>query len=160
RGQSVDQRTDIFSFGAVLYEMLAGRRAFRGDSHVETMNAILKEDPPEISIAGANLPASLDRIVRRCLEKQASERFHSAHDLAIALAAVSGSSIPSSGPIAAVPPAPPRLKVGLIAAIAAVAVVATAAFVGGRFTAASDGVAPDLRRLTYENGSITTGRLV
>src|SRR3990172_12694516 len=92
RGIALDHRPDIFSFGAILYEMLAGRRAFRGDSHVETMNAILKEDPPEFSEVSANIPGSLDRIIRRCLEKQPADRFHSAHDLAIALEALSGAS--------------------------------------------------------------------
>ena len=92
RGQPLDHRTDIFSFGAVFYEMLTGRRAFRGDSHVETMNAILKEDPPEFAEINPNLPGSLDRIVRRCLEKQPADRFHSAHDLAISLEALSGTS--------------------------------------------------------------------
>src|SRR5579863_6894444 len=89
RGLSVDQRTDIFSFGAVFYEMLAGRRAFKGDSSVETMNAILKDDPPEFVEVAAGVPLALDRIVRRCLEKQPDERFHSAHDLGLALETVS-----------------------------------------------------------------------
>ena len=92
RGQALDHRTDIFSFGAVFYEMLTGRRAFRGDSHVETMNAILKEDPPEFTEVNPNLPGSLERIIRRCLEKQPADRFHSAHDLAISLEALSGAS--------------------------------------------------------------------
>jgi serine/threonine protein kinase len=69
RGQQVDHRTDIFSFGAMLYEMLSGRRAFRGDSSVETMNAILKEEPPELSVAESNIPPVIDLVVRHCLEK-------------------------------------------------------------------------------------------
>lgn len=92
RGLAVDQRTDIFSFGTMLYEMLTGRRAFSGDSHVEIMNAILKENPPEFADVGASIPAGLGRIVRRCLEKLPEERFHSAHDLGIALETVSDSS--------------------------------------------------------------------
>ncbi len=67
-----DHRTDIFSFGAIFYEMLSGQRAFRGDSHVETMSAILKEDPPEFSAVAANVPGALERVIRRCLEKQPS----------------------------------------------------------------------------------------
>jgi len=161
RGQAVDQRTDIFSFGAVLYEMLAGRRAFRGDSQVETMNAILKEDPPEITASGAGFPAALDRIVRRCLEKQASERFHSAHDLAIALEAVSGSSIGSSGSIAAATTAAPvRRRRGMATAAAAVIVVGAAAFFGGRLTGSAGQGIPEFHRLTYQTGPITTGRFV
>jgi eukaryotic-like serine/threonine-protein kinase len=93
RGQAVDHRTDVFSFGAVLYEMLAGVRAFRGDSAVETMNAILKDDPTDRPEAGQPIPPALMRIVRRCLEKRAGDRFQSAHDLAFALeAAVTGTS--------------------------------------------------------------------
>src|SRR5262245_59058601 len=98
RGEAVDHRSDIFSFGAVLFEMLSGVRAFRRDSAVETMNAILKEDPPEISDARGISP-TLAGLVRRCLEKRAADRFHSSHDLALALEAVSsGLSGPSVAP--------------------------------------------------------------
>src|SRR6202171_982684 len=69
RGQQVDHRTDIFSFGAILYEMLSGRRAFKGDSSVETMNAILKEDPPELNVVDGGIPPVIDLVVRPCLEK-------------------------------------------------------------------------------------------
>ena len=74
------RRSDIFSFGAILYEMLAGRRAFHGDSAADTMSAILREDPPELSLTNQNLPPGLERIVRHCLEKNPEQRFHSAHD--------------------------------------------------------------------------------
>jgi TolB-like protein/Tfp pilus assembly protein PilF len=86
RGQLADHRSDIFSFGAVLYETLTGERAFRGDTAVETMNAILKEDPPELARTVDEISPSLGRIVRRCLEKIPDERFQSARDLAFALA--------------------------------------------------------------------------
>jgi len=92
RGQALDHRSDIFSFGAVLYEMSSGKRAFRGDSSVETMNAILKEDVAEISGSSAQVSPGLERIVRRCLEKKPERRFQSASDLAFALEALSGSS--------------------------------------------------------------------
>ena len=96
RGEEVDARSDIFSLGAVLFEMLSGARAFRRDSAVETMNAILKDDPPDLSGTGRGMSPGLARIVRRCLEKRAGDRFHSAHDLALALEAVSsGVSGPS-----------------------------------------------------------------
>ena len=96
RGEAVDSRSDIFSFGALLYEMLTGVRAFRRDSAVETMNAILKEDPPEVSRTGRGISPGVARLVSRCLEKRAGDRFHSAHDLALALEAVSsGVSAPS-----------------------------------------------------------------
>ena len=91
RGQAVDSRSDIFSFGAILYEMVAGRRAFKGDSGVETMNAILKEDPPEMDTAQMKVSPGLERIVRHCLEKNPASRFQSARDLGFALGALSGS---------------------------------------------------------------------
>ncbi len=78
RGKPADARSDIFSLGAILYEMVAGLRAFQRDSSVETMNAILKEDPPPIS---GNIPPAIERVIRRCLEKAPEERFQSARDL-------------------------------------------------------------------------------
>jgi len=92
RGRPADHRSDIFSFGAILYEMLSGRRAFHGDSAAETMAAIAKEDPPELSAATPGISPALDGVVRHCLEKSPGERFQSARDLAFALQSVSGLS--------------------------------------------------------------------
>jgi hypothetical protein len=92
RGAEVDSRSDIFAFGAILYEMLAGQRAFRGDSAVETLNAILKDEPPELSETNRQIAPALERIVRRCLEKDVERRFQSASDLAFALESLSISS--------------------------------------------------------------------
>jgi len=89
RGQAVDPRTDIFAFGAVLYEILSGRRAFKRDTAADTMSAILNADPPELTSSASGVPPALDRILRRCLEKHPAERFHSAHDLALALETIS-----------------------------------------------------------------------
>src|SRR5215472_14496895 len=89
RGKSVDHRSDIFSLGTTLYEMLTGRRAFQGESAVETLNAVLNSDPPEF---GAEIPPALESIVRHCMEKGVDERFQSAWDLAFALEAISGHS--------------------------------------------------------------------
>ena len=92
KGPAVDQRSDIFSFGAILYEMLSGRRAFHGESAAETMSAILREDPPELSDTNKNVSPALERLVNHCLEKNPESRFHSARDLTFALEALSGSS--------------------------------------------------------------------
>jgi len=91
RGEPTDHRADIFALGLILFEMLNGGPAFKRDSSVETMNAILKEDVPEFP-AGTNVPPVVDRIIRRCLEKNPDQRFQSAKDTAFALEAISGSS--------------------------------------------------------------------
>jgi Tol biopolymer transport system component len=88
RGENVDHLSDIFSFGVVLYEMLSGRRAFKGDTDLETMSAILKQEPPDLTTPEAKVPPALSRIVRHCLEKNPEERFQSARDLAFHLEAV------------------------------------------------------------------------
>src|SRR5262249_49426010 len=95
RGKPADARSDIFSFGVVLYEMLSGNKAFARDSAAETMSAILKEDPPELSTE-PQIPPGLDRIVRHCLEKDPERRFRSAHDLAFDLESLSDVSRPSA----------------------------------------------------------------
>src|SRR5215813_5593105 len=92
RGQEADNRADIFSFGVILYEMLSGRRTFNGESAVEVMNAILKEDPPELGETDAKVSPALEKIVRRCLEKKPERRFQTASDLTFALEALSTSS--------------------------------------------------------------------
>ena len=92
RALPVDHRADIFAFGAVLFEMLTGRRAFLGESAVETMHAILKTDPLEPAPDRSPLPAPLERIVRHCLEKQPDERFQSAKDLAFQIQSLQGQS--------------------------------------------------------------------
>jgi serine/threonine-protein kinase len=109
RGRAVDARSDVFSFGAVLYEMLSGRRAFTGGSSVETMNAILTEEPP--SLSGGEVPAGLERIVLRCLGKEPDARFSSARDLAAALDAFAnaGSAQQTAhAPASAAPTGPER----------------------------------------------------
>ena len=89
RGEAVDHRTDIFSFGAVLYEMLDGKRAFTGDTSVEVMTAILKSEPRQFD-SELKVSPGLERIVRHCLEKSPNDRFQTARDLSFALEALSG----------------------------------------------------------------------
>src|SRR5205814_3574811 len=104
RGQPADPRTDIFAFGAVLYEMLSGSRAFRRDTPAETMTAVLKDDPPELADSTRLVSPALERIVRRCLEKNPEQRFQSARHLSFALSALSGAAASCS----VHPSAPPR----------------------------------------------------
>ncbi len=100
RGNSVDARSDIFSLGAVVYEMLSGRKAFYKDSTADTISAILREDPPDLSETNKSVNSGLERVVKRCLEKNREERFHSASDLAFAIEALSG--VTGSGQTSAV----------------------------------------------------------
>src|SRR5215813_3139485 len=96
RGRRADHRSDIFAFGAILYEMLSGKRAFHGESTADTMSAILHQDPSELSGTNKNVNPALERVMQHCLEKNPEERFHSASDLAFAIQALSGSA-PVSG---------------------------------------------------------------
>ena len=89
RGLPVDHRSDIFSFGAILYELLSGRKAFKRDTASDTIAAVLKEEPPELTQSGRNISPALDHIVRHCLEKDRENRFQSAKDVAFALSEAS-----------------------------------------------------------------------
>lgn len=99
RGQAVDQRADIFSFGCVLYEMLSGRSPFLRESRADTVAAVLHEDSPPLAGRGREIPVSLDAIVNRCLKKRADDRTSSAHDLALALQAVSQALLSDQSPV-------------------------------------------------------------
>jgi eukaryotic-like serine/threonine-protein kinase len=134
RGRAVDHRSDIFAFGAILYEMLTGRRAFHGESAADTMSAILKEDPPDLSETNHNVSPVLERLVNHCLEKNPEARFHSARDLAFALEALSGSAPVSSQTLTAITAVPDRTRIAkylpwIVAGLLAVALIATIPFV-------------------------------
>ena len=141
RGELVDARSDVFSLGVVLWEMLTGRRPFRGDSHVETLNAILKEEPQPEDLE--SLPPDLARIVRRCLEKRKDSRYHSAADLAHDLRI----AVQEPRRTAAVPPpARPahgrrRLRIGGIAALF-VAILAAVYLIARRTAPTSSSTLP------------------
>ena len=123
RGQAVDARADIFALGAVLYESVSGHRAFSGDTAADTMSAILRNDPPDLGSSASGIPASLDRIIRRCLEKQPADRFQSARDLAFAIGAIgSDSSSRSVSSRAEAPPGAPGASPGIQSLLAAAGV--------------------------------------
>ncbi|HXW89490.1 MAG TPA: protein kinase [Terriglobales bacterium] len=158
RGESVDHRSDIFSFGAVLYEMASGKRAFRSESSVETMNAILKEDVPEVTTSSGQVSPGLDRIIHRCLEKKPERRFQSASDLAFAIEALSSTTSVTSGSAIARAVDPQAKRSWLLwvaAAVAGLALIA-AAWVVGRHSAGKP--QPKFTRLTYQQGYPSNAR--
>ena len=153
RGHDADARSDIFSFGAVLYEMLTGRRAFQRDTAAETMTAILKEDPPELSDSGIKVPPGVDNVIRHCLEKLPKERFQSARDLAFDLQSLSGAVPTSAAPAAA---AIPRSRAPLLgAAVAVLAAAAAAYWIGHRSTGAAP---PTFTQVTFRRGMVRGAR--
>jgi eukaryotic-like serine/threonine-protein kinase len=154
KGKAADARSDIFALGAILYEMLSGKRAFHADSAGETMAAILKEDPPDLSVTNQAISPGLERIVRHCLEKNPEQRFHSAHDLAFDIEALSG----TSGQAAVAPAKVRFLRVSPLAlALAGLAIGFALAFLilrnGSGRSAAAGGGMPTYRRLTNLSGS-------
>ncbi|HET8948135.1 MAG TPA: protein kinase, partial [Candidatus Polarisedimenticolia bacterium] len=170
RGHPADHRSDIFSFGSILYEMLAGRRAFSASSSIETMSAILKEDPPPLARASSDLPPGLERIVQHCLEKLPDERFQSARDLGFqleALSLTSSGSIAGAFPAGAGGPGPARAGAGprglfgarvlLWPAVAAAAVLAAAGYWAGRSLTPSEAEAT-YTQMTFRSGAISGAR--
>jgi len=154
RGGAVDCRTDIFSFGAVLYEMLSGQRAFKRDTAADTMAAILNDDPPELLESGRQVPPALDRIVRHCLEKSPDHRFQSARDLAFDLESVP--TLTGSSTIAAIKSKQRRkwLYVAAGAVVMAIALAIGLAVAASR----SPATGPQFHQLTYRRGTVGTAR--
>jgi Tol biopolymer transport system component len=154
RGETADPRSDIFAFGAVLYEMLAGQRAFQRSSAAETMTAILKDDPPEIvSAADRHIPPALERIVGRCLEKDAAQRFQSAKDLGFALDSISAGTSQTEL-VASLPAARNRWRV----ATAALALLLLAAGILVGRALLQHPQLPHYRQLTFRRGFLGTAR--
>jgi eukaryotic-like serine/threonine-protein kinase len=122
RGLPVDHRSDIFSFGAILYEMLSGKKAFRRETASDTMAAIMRDEPPELTESGRNISPALDHIVKHCLEKDRDNRFQSAKDVVFALSEASGPTTTSSVQLAALPTG----KRKVLIAFAAIVVLAAA----------------------------------
>jgi serine/threonine protein kinase/dipeptidyl aminopeptidase/acylaminoacyl peptidase len=153
RGESVSHLSDIFSFGVVLYEMLSGRRAFKRNTNVETMNAILNEDLPELSSLQPKIPPALSRIVRHCLEKNPEERFYSARDLAFDLEVVSEVSSSTA------PPALNGRRRKLVVIAAVVLGVAVGGIALGWITRSGSAQgSPGFHQLTFRRGLISNAR--
>jgi Tol biopolymer transport system component len=162
RGQVADPRSDIFAFGTILYEMIAGKRAFHGETSADTMSAILKEEMPELSETARNVPAGLERIVQHCLEKNPSQRFHSAGDLAFDLESLTEISATSSksGAQAAVAQARGTESRRKVAGVAS-AIALAAAMIGlGWWLGRGGGAAPlaEYQQITFRTGSIGDAR--
>jgi eukaryotic-like serine/threonine-protein kinase len=155
RGRPADARSDIFAFGAILYEMLSGRRAFHAETAADTISAILTRDPPDLSETNRRIPEGLERIVDHCLEKSPEARFQSARDLAFDLEAL------SSAPLAGASPAP-RARVASRAGrlgkwLFLLLLVAAAFWIGrgsrpGMSTAATSAWPVEFRQLTFQPG--------
>jgi serine/threonine protein kinase len=161
RGETADARSDIFALGTILYEMLSGVRAFRRDTSAETMTAILREDPAELSVSGKIISPAMDRIIRRCLEKKPLQRFQSARDLAFNLEGVSGISSTSTGAGAVAIVPPQKRQTGrrtalLAASTALLALVAAGSWILGR--SGGSAALPSYHQLTFERGLIYAAR--
>jgi eukaryotic-like serine/threonine-protein kinase len=150
RAEPVDARSDIFSFGCILYEMLAGRRAFQAPTAVETMHAILKADPLEFEAGSTHIRPALISIVRRCLEKRPEQRFQSAADLAFALRSI---DIIGAAPV----PRKQRLWPAAAALAIALALVAFGLLLRER---ARPREGPQFQRITFHKGHVTSARFV
>ena len=165
KGKPADQRSDIFSFGAILHEMLSGVRAFHRDSAAETMSAILREEPPDLSATNRNIQPGLERIVRHCLEKNPEERFQSARDLAFDLEALSGPGSDPSGRAAAESLAADEASEkrrflssgGVVALVLLASLVALAAgYLAGRARGSTP--PPKFHQLTFRRGTVWSAR--
>lgn len=161
RGKATDHRSDIFSFGAIIYEMISGKRAFHGESSADTMSAILKEEVPELADSARNVPPGLERIVHHCLEKHPSQRFQSAGDLAFDLEALTGVSASGKSGAQKTLPVPLEAGVPRIAAFATGAIVLALAMLGlGWWLGRGKGAAspPEYQQITFRTGSIGAAR--
>ena len=157
RGKEADARSDIFSFGAILYEMLSGQRAFHGETAADGMSAILKEEPRELAETAINVPPALERIVRHCLEKNPALRFHSISDVAFGLEVLTGISSTTTSGKQPVAPLPER-RGWLLPACAAIVlcVVLALVYLAGQHSVGSS--IPHFHRLTFRRGTILSAR--
>ncbi len=159
-GHSVDFRSDQFSFGSILYELATGKRAFQKGTGVETLSAIIREEPDPIGQASPRTPAPLRWIVERCLAKDPEERYASTRDLARDLRSLRDhlAETSASAEIVAAPAAVVRRRRSLLAGAMAAAAVLATGFLAGRWTSGRAASNPDFQRLTFRRGSILTAR--
>jgi serine/threonine protein kinase/WD40 repeat protein len=155
RAKTADHRSDLFAFGAILYEMLSGKRAFHGETPADTMSAILKEDPPELSETGRNISPALARIVNHCLEKSPAQRFQSASDVAFALDSLTDVSSSSKSGLQPVPVGSRSWLMPALAALALFLAGAATYFLGFRVSRYAP---PSFHRLTFRRGTIMAAR--
>jgi Tol biopolymer transport system component len=153
RGKPADARTDLFALGAILYELLTGHRAFRGETPADTISAILQRDPPELSATNREVPPALERIMRHCLEKNPEERFQSARDVAFDLESVTASS--TTTPTAETEPR--RMWRATAGLIGLALLVAGGALIGRTWLVPATRQ-PEFRRVTFRRGSIRMAR--
>jgi len=155
-GLPADHRSDLFALGAILYEMLSGERAFRRASTVETLNAILTAEAPPLSAPGREMPPGVERVVSRCLEKEAGHRFETARDVALALevaSAGSGTFAPAEAPSSA----QRRLRRAIAAALILLVVAGhLGAFYWGERHVKS--VVPSFEQVTFRRGTVGAAR--
>jgi serine/threonine protein kinase/Tol biopolymer transport system component len=152
RGKPVDHRSDIFSFGAILYEMLTAKKAFKGDTDADTMMAVLKEDPPEMVLERQSIPPAFEQIVRHCLEKEPGNRFQSARDLDFALSTVSDVTSKKFAPLRT---SSTQVRKWLPGVAATLLLAVAGIFLGTRLKPAST---PQFRRITFERGTVYSAR--
>ena len=157
RGRAADARSDIFSLGAILYEMVSGKRAFHGESPADTLSAILKSEPPPFSDSQQNVPPGLARIVEHCLEKEPDSRFQSARDVAFSLDGLSGSSSTIKVPTDLPPALAPRPRSSLLVGLGIGLLIALITFLVARSTAPTPPL-PAFHQLTFQRGYIQAAR--
>jgi eukaryotic-like serine/threonine-protein kinase len=153
RGKPADARSDLFAFGAVLYEMISGKRAFHCETAADTMSAILHVEPPELTETNRNVPPALERILRHCLEKNPEERFHSAHDVAFDLetmTSISSTTLPARA-------ARTARRRTMAASLAVAALVGMTTFLADKYHVGRPQSAR-FHRITYERGSVIAAR--
>ena len=154
-GLPADHRSDIFSLGAVIFEMVTGQRAFKAPTAVETLTAILREDPLQSSTGTVpGLTLGLERVLRHCLEKRPDERFQSARDVAFALEAISSGEATGSG-VALARPLSKRRRMAVLLAASIVAAAGLGVIAGNRLGEAPP---PSFRQLTFRLGGISSAR--